>query len=333
MRKVFLTVVILIFIPLIRFTTAFSNFSPSLEAQPYEFFLTAEREATITLPIKVTNTYEDNEALEYTVLVKNIYTDSNGLIRDDDEGRELHSNLAQWIISPSETITIAKNETKDLIFTINVPAEAADGSHAAAIHLNGSIFTYTIPVLLTVNSNLYFNPSVQSITTEPQNIFTSGDISVKTFIENKGNVYFRPYGDIFIHRGDKNKPVEIYSFNEEGDLVLPDYTIGYVNSISGNKFIDPNESSFFKKYKFINFFNTKFGKYYATYQPIIKIADETQTKEMYMDSEGVTTVFYVIPIQYVISVVIVSLILMLYVVRVIRKKRKDKLKSVLRMRQ
>jgi hypothetical protein len=324
-----------------------------LIAAPSILYIAGDRGETIQVKLKITNDFQTPAKVEIFPSVKNITITTHGTPLFDTTEKSYDNNLSQWVTFDKPNYTIEHREVKEITFSVKVPSSAAGGSHSVFLLLPRSregemprvdgaaaqtIDQLAVPLFLTINSDLELRPVITSMTVsnlqgKKPSLFLWGDAKITTLVENQGNVYFRPYGDIFIHKGDRTKPEKVIPFNQLNNLVPQKSSREFTTIFSTNGLIEEGTDPVYKRIKLSKLFDFKFGRYYATYQPIIKGAQEAKLSDLQSDVEGKTVSFYVLPVQAVIFALLVIVSLLVFLVKRIRQNRKQKVDRAFRMRQ
>jgi hypothetical protein len=243
-------------------------------------------------------------------------------------------------------------EIKEFLVEIDVPLNAESGTHTAIIifpriqevKTSGDnaatlLDQVGVPVFITVKGDVKFDAQIKSIETRdmnknPTSNFYTQNVYIHTVIQNDSNIYVRPFGNIFIHQGDKTKPVGTIEFTPGiYNIVSSNSSREFVHTFEVNGFINDGESNWFSlnKYRFDKFFDFKFGTFYATYQARIRASDESNIdkKDGIIVTEK-TTKFFVFPVQLFLIIPVLIIILAIIGYKVY-KHRKNK-SSVMKIR-
>jgi hypothetical protein len=317
------------------------NSNRGVVVTPVTIYLTGDRGQTIsneTTQFKVTNDFGVDAATKIYPKVFNIKTDLKGTPITDLAQRSLDNDFAKWINLDTSEYNLEHNEIKDFKFTVKIPDNAAGGSHMAIIVLprtqenptveNAAAFARDqigIPVFLTINKDIKFSsqPSkmfVTDIADKEKGFFWGGTARIQTEIFNDGNIYTRPQGNIFIHKGDKSKSIQTFKFNDDATLVGKDSKRLYSVDFSTGGFLsqEVKDGKIKSKLNWGKFFDFKFGRYYATYQGRIKPSEQVDAKLLNGQDAIVvekTVSFYVFPIQIVILLGIAVLMIVIFIVK------------------
>ncbi len=172
-------------------------------------------------------------------------------------------------------------------------------------------------------TNIEFNASVDDATitvgNKTRDVFFAGSPKLAIRISNNGNIPIQPYGDIFIYKNDRSKSIAILPFNSSDTVINEKEQKEFTFKIVTNGFINENESSLFKKINFTKFFDFKFGRYYATYQPIIKPSSLSLQNSSTILADNKTVSFFVFPIQILTLILIITVIIIGTIIRKIWK--------------
>jgi len=158
------------------------------------------------------------------------------LILDENSFAPTHS-LKRYMV-PLKDVTVPANAIKDVVLTINVPANAKPGGYYGAVRfapvtaagdtsvsLNASAASL---VLMTVPGNMIEQLELtnfdiqQGGNTIKDFLRTPDNLSLLVRFENKGSVQVGPFGQVWVKQGDK--VIYSYDFNQNTprDQVLPD---------------------------------------------------------------------------------------------------------------
>lgn len=152
------------------------------------------------------------------------------VLETDTEG----ATLAEWVVVDSAPITITKEGTATVPFTVQVPASAAPGGHFAALlvgtkpptEASGATQVRTAQIVtslffLRVAGDVIEEGSIREFNTQRSiNVSPRADFSLR--FHNTGNVHLRPQGDITISNmwGQERGIIPINRQNHFGN-VLP----------------------------------------------------------------------------------------------------------------
>lgn len=182
----------------------------ALTAAPTVIDLSANPGEKIERTVRLKNETEAAETLQPTT--QNFVADPLGGGKPMYIGNKNANSLANWIVVSSTKVKLAAGESKDVKFTINVPANAEPGGHYAAIMwgeaaagqaagsnlaISGELAAPMI--LLNVRGAVNESEQLLSFATKTGAVkFDQLPISFVTKIANNGNVHFQPQGTITI---------------------------------------------------------------------------------------------------------------------------------------
>lgn len=137
--------------------------------------------------------------------------------------------LATWISLSAHQINLAAKEKKSVSFKINLPANAAPGSYSAGILWHeappsdqaiGLINRVGALVLLTVNGETDLRAELAEFSV-PRALFEKTPVNFTVRIANKGNILFKPGGEISI-KNIFGRTVDAIEINSFGNALLPE---------------------------------------------------------------------------------------------------------------
>jgi len=119
------------------------------------------------------------------------------------------ADLASWIKINSGQLTLEPGETKEVPFTITVPADAEPGGHYAGIFFasggaasgGGQIGVQSklgALVIMTVAGNIREQAAVSSVTLDDSTIINRPPVQFNIRIQNTGNVHIKPKGKVTV---------------------------------------------------------------------------------------------------------------------------------------
>jgi len=306
-------------------------------------YFEGDRGQTLTGKFNLRNDIESKIDVTIYPTVVNVLQKEDGSPEFDTSQRSLDFDFAKWFTLEKNEFGLQSRQNKEFTYTIKIPANATGGTHTAFIlfprvkDANAQLNNATglndqlgLPVFLTIKKDIDFKGSIKDmyttdISNNKKSTFFYGNEVTHIIVDNPGNIYIRPFGNVFIHKGDTTKPIKTLDFNPNGTLVQQRSKREYQFEFSTNGFINESEKSWlsFKKYRFTKFFDFRFGRYYATYQAIIKPANEAgfeKEKGIIVDQ---TVSFYVFPIQIIFVIVLVIILLGGYITLRSMKSRKN----------
>lgn len=233
-RRLFATIAL---VGLLLFSTGVSAQSgggQGLEISPPLVELKADPGQTITTEVRVRNVTQDTLVTRAQV---------NDFVADGEdgkpkllleEGEESPYSIKNWVVAiPS--VTLKKGEQKAIKVVLRVPANAGPGGHFGVVRFTGTppeLEDTGVSLSASVGTLLLVN--VSGATTEKARIaemfssqngkqggwFEYGPITITERIQNDGNVYFKPTGNVRITNAF-GKEVVNFQLNEQGGNVLP----------------------------------------------------------------------------------------------------------------
>lgn len=222
---------------------------------------------------------------------------------------EESTDLATWLKLDEATVTLPTNGRKDVLFSIDVPADAEPGGHFAGIlwtptgttTLEGSGVGITMKtgtlVLVRVAGEVSETGRLASFTADRQS-YNYLPVNFAVRFENLGNVHLKPVGVIEIKNLVGRK---VASLPVNGDLanVLPE-SIRKFDALWQKTEVPRGASEWQKERE-----NFAWGKYTATL--ILNYSEEEQ-------ATTATLVFWVFPWRVTIFYSVLALIIILLVV-------------------
>ncbi len=147
-----------------------------------------------------------------------------------EPGEPTGYELSSWVKMPQESVTLGAGETRDVPFTIQVPANASPGSHFGGVFMDsraprlrasgagigvmvGSVISLRIAGDVTEDARLR-EFSTQAL------VYNEANVEFTALVENLGNVLIRPQGFLEITDmwGSKVGQVRV---NESGAAIFP----------------------------------------------------------------------------------------------------------------
>ena len=192
--------------------------------------------------VKVTNPTESNLTVDVSVqnfLAQNEEGDKKFL----DATETTTYELAKWI-TVEKKFTLKPNETKEVNYSINAPANAEPGGHYAVLLFSpklekpadvagsGALIESKIgtTLLVTVPGNLTYGAKIAEFSTS-KNLFTdsTNSIDLVTRFQNLSSVHVKPQGSIVI-KNVLGSTVASLVVNENQNNVLPDSIRKFTNN-------------------------------------------------------------------------------------------------------
>lgn len=314
------------------------NSKRGLILSPLVQTLQGERGQTVTATYTLTNDFETVANVDVYPWTANFIQDEEGLPVIDDSERELKNDFAKWFVLEAPKVTLAHNERREFTYKVNIPDDAAPGTHSALILFprteserldNGEDIVVGakdqlgLPVLLTIGGEINFQSGeeessmyISDILNVEKTFFTGGTARVNVNVNNPSNIYILPYGNVFIHKGDKANPIEQFEFNPNDLTVQQNNKRNFRFDFSTGEFITQTvntEGQIENKLNWGKFFDFKFGKHYATYQARVKPAPEAGLGDEVIVYEQ-TADFYIFPIQFIIMIITLLVVIVGFVI-------------------
>lgn len=156
------------------------------------------------------------------------------------EGERTPYELSSWITLPEGAITFTPGETREVEFSVRVPADATPGGHFGGVFLDaqpprlrttGSGVAVRVATImnLRVAGEAHEEARLREFSTD-RLIYSMPDVSFLVRVENPGNVLLRPHG--FIKITDMwGRAIGDVQINESGGAVFPlqerEFTAGW----------------------------------------------------------------------------------------------------------
>ncbi len=222
--------------------------------------------------------------------------DGNVPIYADKEIAPTALDMSQWITLSTDSILVPRGGEVPVAFTVNVPQNAAPGSHFAGIFVSleppkleesGAAIGYEVAniISLRVAGEVNESASIRQFSTDNY-LYGSPNVTFNVRIENSGNTLVRPIGPLEITNMFGQKVDGGLMFNESAAAVFPgdtrEFTFDWVGEGYG------------------------FGRYEAVVSPVYGEEGAKQT----MSS---TVTFWVLPMKIVLPALGVLAVLLLAV--------------------
>lgn len=262
-------------------------------------------------------------------------------------------SLQPWFTFEQESIEVDKlGQRVPVKFSFTIPEDAAPGTHYGSLLLSsvkvqeflnqdeldndfedsgaGILSRHGPNIIVTVSGDQEIKPLIIDFDAYDIDekkpwffgIFEYPPINLIANIKNDGNVFFRPGGNIFIHKGDLTNPIATYKFNPQAGRVLPD-----ANAIFKQNW---NEGSV--KHTYIEregemrktvevdwgkiFSDFKFGKYNAT----LKLAYRNIEGEFQVQEQTIS--FWIIPWKIILTILLIGTLY--YAYKKYKKKQEER---------
>lgn len=121
------------------------------------------------------------------------------------------ATLAEWVDITSDPVTIKKEQSFEIPFTVDVPTDASPGGHFAAILIStqppapneGSLYIRTAQIVTSlffvkISGEVQENGKIRSFSTVKK-FYEYPNVHLELRFENEGNVHLQPRGDIRIY--------------------------------------------------------------------------------------------------------------------------------------
>jgi len=135
----------------------------------------------------------------------------DGLMPATLAAADQNTSLKQWLRGPSEPIIIPPQTLQPILVGLEIPAEAAVGSHygviaartlvssSAAVNISGRVGAI---VLVNVGGPLDFSTNIKAINSQG----ISGPLVIKTTLKHMGNAHYRTSGEVVVKAWPWGKP-------------------------------------------------------------------------------------------------------------------------------
>jgi len=185
---------------------------------------------TVTYEFSVVN-LDPNEQT-YFLFTRNIsgVSDGGAPIFAQDELEQTGFELADWVVLPTNQITIPAGGEEQISFTMNVPSDASPGSHFGGIFVSleppdmaesGASVGFQVANILSIRvaGDAVEQASIRQFSTG-KFLYGSQNVDFNVRIENTGNVLVRPVGPLEI-TNSLGRKVGSVTFNESQAGVFP----------------------------------------------------------------------------------------------------------------
>ena len=217
-------------------SVAFAQEAVTLSVSPTLFDMSAEPGQAWQSKLRVVNV--NNFDLTVYVEVVNFAPKGeggDGRFIPLEPGTSDGSTLAEWITISREPLTIPREQTGEIPFTVTVPKDASPGGHFAAVLVgtkplvseSGQARLQTAQMVTSLFFARVAGEVVESGTirefTTTKSFLNKPEVSFSLRFENKGNVHLKPQGEIKIFNmwGEERGIVPINQYSNFGN-VLPD---------------------------------------------------------------------------------------------------------------
>lgn len=238
------------------FISCISLAHASLSISPLKHELTIEAGKERSEIIKVTNN-SDAPITLYSSKEDFIAGDDSGtptFVKPQNQTSDIYS-LSNWISIENQNITLAKGETREVRFSVKVPANGEPGGHYGAIFFSPGapsgaqvavVQRLGVLVLINVPGNIQIAGSMESFRIgkltgkefSESESFDSFPISFETKFKNEGNTHLKPTGKIELvdENGEILKSVGKESITNQNGAFIGEKMVDYipVNDSLGN---------------------------------------------------------------------------------------------------
>jgi hypothetical protein len=199
---------------------------------------------TLTSTLRIRN----NENVERTYFIS--ARDIKSLSEDGGpifavSGETTGYELSSWVRVEKGPFTIAAGGSREVPFSITIPANATPGGHFGALTVSaqgekpqetGLGLGYEVNSLLYIKvaGTVFEDAQLRQFSTD-RSIYSSADVSFKAIVANLGNVLVRPHGTIEI-TNIFGKHVATIPLNESGAAVFPKGTRTFSERWQGDGF-------------------------------------------------------------------------------------------------
>ena len=200
----------------------------ALTIQPSSFFYELSPGAEVSGIVTIQN--EASEARTYHLVLQDVTsTDEEGTPEFFAEGVVTETSLASWLSFPSENMTLAAGETRDVLFTIHVPDGAESGGYYGALLFSSSqgeaesrLETRVGPLILVSVGAEEAQLELVDFSTE-RSWYGHLPATFTLHLRNDGVVPVQPTGTITISNM-LGSTASVLALNEDGARVLPGVT-------------------------------------------------------------------------------------------------------------
>lgn len=175
------------------------------------------------------------DTTKYKVIVRGFNQVNNmpgtAIVMTEEEDKNALYSASSWFTLSASEIELVPNKNIKIQYTINVPADAAEGEYTAEIFLLSSsdnsneegTFTNTVlgsgvPVLIQIGED-YVESAELLIFQTDKKIYEFPDVTFSTQIRNLGNMHISPVGEIAVTNIFGQEVARI-KFNENNQSLL-----------------------------------------------------------------------------------------------------------------
>lgn len=200
----------------------------SLQVSPSPLVTTIKPGETKTVDLKIRNTSAEPETLKIEARSFS-FRSSDGSIDLDDT---LAPVFANWITLPAPGFTVRPGEWQTQKVTIRLPQDTGF-SYSFALVIsrnanpesvnNGRLLKGSVAVFTLINvdrPDAVKKLDIASISTD-RAVYEFLPTTVTVRVKNTGNTIVRPYGNIYIQRGEASEPLATLPVNDSQAYILP----------------------------------------------------------------------------------------------------------------
>lgn len=197
-------------------------------------------------PAMIEEGAKPGEVKEYQVTVSNlarqeqtIYLFTRDIVGVKNSGVPVFANpnaertgfeLTEWVSLAETEVTIPAQSSREVSFTLAVPADATPGSHFGGIFLSvdpprlresGAAIGYEVTNIISIRvaGDAVENAQLRSFSTDDY-VYSKREVEFKATVRNQGNVLVRPFGPLQIYNMFGSE-VATLRFNEQEGGVFP----------------------------------------------------------------------------------------------------------------
>ena len=230
------------------FVSCVSFAHANLSISPLKHELTIEAGKEKSEIIKVTNN-SDKPITLYSSKEDFIAWDDTGtptFVKPQNQTSDVYS-LSNWITIENQNLTLAKGETREVRFTVKVPANGEPGGHYGAIFFSPGAPSWAqvavvqrlwVLLLINVPGNIQIAGSMESFkigkladkTFNEAANFEKFPISFETKFKNEGNTHLKPTGKIELidEKGEVLKNIGKESITSNAGAFIGEKMVDYI---------------------------------------------------------------------------------------------------------
>ncbi|MFW5719874.1 MAG: hypothetical protein ACOCXT_02495 [Candidatus Dojkabacteria bacterium] len=307
-------------------------------------FLQGDRGEIITSSFTVSNDFPEKQEIALYPVSANTLQNPDGEPTIDYADRSKENDFASWF-SVVDVIALEHQQSKTISYSVQIPENANSGTYSALIlfpttEINdisndilgtGVTDRLGLPVFLTVKGDISLDTGasmrITDLAGQDKSNFFFGIEQTQITVQNTGNVFVKPYGDVFIYKDSLAEPVATIPFNEENKLVHSQSDRTFMFDFSTSEFVKQElaeDGTISNKIQWNKFFDMRFGRHKVTYKAMIIPADENvEVANAPMIFEE-TAEFFIFPVQLPLLLVLSIIIGGLFLTFRILKSKKTK---------